>query len=543
MEKIKSLLVWCLMAGMSVPALGQQERVELKAPGGQARNGEVKALYMRPQGTYLFGLGLSTSQTRGYFVPAYTPMAFRNLSENAVAYNWTSEGSDGTEYIRSTETEPVITLPLVTIPTPTLTARGADNSRVSYRYGKISEDDTKDGEITAGHWNEAINVNRVDFGVGTLTMPGDATDYVFGTSKRLDVYSISNYFEKPLQQCVVRSAYITFGAGCLQMDTVALKASGNTQLTLRAVQVERNGNQIVRKDTLATAISDVFDIMDLTFTTGFQCYYLSFRFPEPLVVNTEVLYELGGFYGNEALAFGIQSNRSTDIYEENAFVQVRDGDGSLRLLPSSEYTKELTNGSTAFRASLMFGLDMLFPVFHTEQSHVDCDVEGGTVSIDFETSYAENTPNPEDTYPVSFSVTEDWLTIENVTYEEFYHGRTVEISYEALPADVASRTAKLVVKAFGMPDQEIVLAQGSNSGISGPQQLAEVHVGYETDAWTVVCPEGCRGAKLLDSAGRVVERCLPKGNGFRIGHDGLPSGMYLFLLEFEDGCRVVKAVK
>lgn len=528
----QSFFALCCSVFIALPAMAQ----------------DATALYARPQGTYFFGLGLSTANTRGYFVPAYTPMKFRNLSQNAISYNWvieTSAESGGDIYLDSSEKEPVVSFPMTdnyaaSIPTPTLSTRGSNGSRAQYTYGPMSEDDERTGQIVAGRWNEAINVNRVDFHVGTLTMPGEEKDYVFGTSKTADVHAIGNYFEKPLQTAIIRSIYLTFGDGCLQMDTAALKASGDTLLTMRAIQVERNGNTLTRKDTLATVTTSVFNTLDLTATTGLQCYYLSFRFPEPLVMDSEMLYELDGFHGNKDLAFGIQSNRESDRYEQNAFVTVKTAEGTQTLV-SSDYTKLLTDGQTAFHASLMFGLDMMFPVCHTNTAAVACDVNGGTTVIDFETSYAI-TPDPEETLPLTFSTDVDWVTIEKEEYDGVRWGRKLTLKYTALPEGTPSRTAKLTVKAFAMPDQEVTLTQGTPSGIAVQEQPA-IHVTYEGDHWLASYPAGYRKAELLNSAGVCVARFDLTGETVHIAHDGLSAGIYILVFRTDRDCQVVKVIK
>lgn len=536
------LSLFCLSA-IVMSGTAQTGKTELASARQAGKSGVLKALYQRPQGTYFFGLGLSSAMTRGYFVPAYTPMTFRNLSENAIAYNWTSRGEDGTEYISSTAEEPVVTLPYAVMPTPTLTVRSSDNERVSYTYGKMEheEEASRMGQIAAGGWNEAINVNRVDNYVSTLTMPGDWEDYVFGTSKQVDVHAIGNYFEKPLQQCIVRSAYITFGEDCLQMDTAALVASGDTTLYLRAIEVERVGDELVMKDTISTAVASVLDVMDLTFTLGYRCYFLPFRFPEPLVVDCEMYYELSNFNGNEHIVFGIQSNELSDSFEENAYVRIKDKDGSMRLLCSSDYTRLLT-GYTSFKASLMFGLDMMFPVCHANMEVIDCDAEGGNIAVDFETTFAQDTPNEEDTYPLSFSIDCDWAEIEAVEYDGIHFGRTVRICYEPLPGDVSSRTAKLVVKAFAMPDQVIELRQGK-AGVAANGDN-RINVCRHGEGWQAVYPAGYVEAELMNLSGMVFGKYRLSAEGVSyISAENLPDGLYLLVFRSDKGIVTRKIVK
>ena len=529
-----------MASAISANATAGNGTTELGSDGNATRSGQPVAMYKRPAGTYLFGLGLSTSMTRGYFVPAYTEMTFRNFSENAASSRWISS-TGGVDYIDSNEENASAILNPSVIPTPTLTVRGNDGQRASYTYGKMTADDPKQGLIAAGGWNEAINVDRVGYQISTLTMPGDKKNYVFGTCKNVNVVSISNYFEKPLQKAIVRSVYITFGKNCLDIDTAALRASADTLLRLNAIKVERTGDKILRKETIATAETSVFDVLDLTFTTGFQCYYLNFRFKEPLVVDYEMLYELDGFASKEGLSFGIQSNSKSDPYEQNAFIRIKDSEGNTEDLVSSEYTKRLT-GTTAFRASLMFGLDMMFPYFHPTTSNVHCSLNGGTAFIDFQTSYAENTPNPIDTYPFSISIDNSWAKIKNIEYDKDNHNRTVEIAYEPLPENVSERSATMTVKAFGLEDQKINITQG-NAGINILTHN-KISVTNREGSWTVVCPEDCREITLIGSDGSVIERIAVTSGETTICNSSLCNGIYTLVFDlYNDHFQSIKVIK
>ncbi len=542
--KTRFFLLICAFASCFSLNIEAQQAISLESmqqPGNdmpkKVAAATVVPRYFRPQGTYLFGLGVA-GYSRGFFVPAYTPLTFRNLTTGAsetAAYNWYGRfiGEDNTYIDSEAKTPEAVSFPFSTAETPTLSVT---DGRVfeQYIYGPTEQATEKFGVIQAGGWAEAGNMDRVSDGYSTYYFSSaDKKDFCFGTSKSRKVDAIGNFFEKPAAPLLVRSVAIAIGA--LIIDNA--KVTDNDMLTLRAIRVTSEGKLA---DTLATKSVHINSILDLT-GTSHHCFYLSFQFDNPLKVRDAVFYELSGFYGNPSYEFGVQTNHFSGL-ESNAYVYEWQGEaGSEKrvFLNANEYTRNAQNPN-GMNFSLFYSLDAQFPVVHAELPEVICQTTAGNAEITFETSY-----NPANTsMPLDFQLNSNWARITSIDRGEGDHNVCViKISYDNLPSGTAGRTANLEAKAYGLDDQIIPVKQGTVSGIN-QQTISPVNAIYTGEDFEVTYGAGYNRLEVFGINGHKVVEIQLSGTG----KDLIPShswnpGMYFFRFNGKNNPSTVKTIK
>ncbi len=475
------------------------------------------AWYLRPQGTYYMGLRADGNILPGYFVPAYQNLQFENVSLDSESFKWEGLYKNGYEYLNANGYSPVFSVSTTPAYLPLLEAKlDAKTNSFQYEFNGSSN-------LKAGHYSSVMNVD-LNLGIKTWKYI-DGVNFYFGNcnydgstpDKSYSYEAVGNHFDKPAQPSVVDSVDVFFGT---------IEGPANTPLILEVLRVSEDGTQL---SVVATATNTISNAKTLSSTIK----TLSFKLNNTLYINYKTVYMIRGF-NVPGVNVGIMSNSYPDPDESNAFVLLKYADGQTSFVNAS-------NLHNNYLYSLMIVPYMAFPVLHPDKSQINCNKTAGTDKVTLEVTY---TPND-----MRFAIDNSWVKIDNYSFDQSFTVNpssfllTLNISYEALPAEQQGRKTQLYISQKGTEDAIITLVQGTPSALDDVK-ISPLKVNNVNGAFELNYGLQFKTVEIYNVSGqKLMQITLPAGENHTVNNSQLPSGAYILKFTGSNGSQTVKVMK
>jgi hypothetical protein len=476
-----------------------------------------EASYRRPRGYLISGLSENYRALDANVIAgnAYTPTQWYGSVENAETINW-----NFSDYISSTEQNPVVTLPYSLFYTPVLTATSKGGTK-EFQLGVEGEDNYM---FLGGdnRWNIGETQLKL-FGLGNYDLQYKFTKYTNINAEGMASYGtfkgVANYFEKPANKYMFQTFYVHAG-------NVVAKPDEPIKLDLYAV----NENNMVG-DLIASSETYPEDFIFSHETGGYKYYTIPFKFK---AIDPETGREVESYVeiDNHFVA-EFYNYASADI-----FFQSEDhptGDGYAYIVLEEEY---LSLGATSALFDTDASLTFLYPL--NDEPHTGryaAPVEGGTKEFQLISYWLASGWWLKEELP-------DWISIgEPVYYQSGDYNYILPVTAAPLPQGVNGRKADVTIQAPGC-EMTLEIKQGEAwwTGIN-PVTSKNVKVVNQGDRFVLTYPAGTASVTVYNVAGqKIAEYALNPDGTYSIPAAHWSKGIYVmkFAGKANETVKVIK---
>ena len=399
-------------------------------------------LFMRPQGYFFSSLMADYSSYYYYFIfgPAFTSSYWRNLSGDAISYNWTLPDPDGEiddsygyvlSTVNSTDSYPEAYYPYTSFySNPSLTASDGKYT-LSYTLG--GADSTIIFTGGSSLYSLETGVCNYDYHKNMYAYYYDDGEFLFGSSTADDaVDAVANFFEKPAHTYVLDSIWI---------NAPYCTAPAGTEFKLIIHKIDEEG---YLTDTIATATTTIEDVLGPYNTTNNLYYTLVFSdftvyddelgfdvTQDYLEIDDAILMELNGFNNNDNITFSVlaQQFNTSPVNENNAYIFVTEND--------ERYITSYNDNT-----SLSFNLGLIYSYLFADSDTFQVSSDGGSKTFDVTTYF-----NPDHAMWTEEEIP-DWLDF-SYDFDEDTWKMKLQITADALPEGTTERQDSVTIATYG----------------------------------------------------------------------------------------------
>jgi len=473
------------------------------------------AYYVRPKGYYYFGYTQNFVRSAVDFIfgPPFENATWPNRSGvDATSFSWTFPDPilENKTFITSAK-DPQVNYPDGYFKMPLLKASVGFNDS-TYIWG------------TSVSGSYFLLGGKPDFGWGTIGLGNyDRTkgiapyrfgddDFVFGTDSTNRLFSVANYFEKPIKKYVLENIWINFGTFVAPPET-------EFKMIIHKYKIDAIG-QMIFGDTLATTTALAQDVINPV--TGF--YSLNFQgftkfdtvvgldaTKDYLEIEDAILIEFTGFSHNKDIKLSVFSERlNTSGGESNAYV-VYNNNNEPRLLNCQQYIRNST--------SLLINLGATFSYLQVENNAVHLPAQAASTTIVVKSNYSPDSWWLNEALP-------NWLSAE-YNYDAKTLVNSVTFSAQALPDGVESRDAVVKLGTYGS-DLVLNVKQDRLTGIA-ESSSSDPKVIVTKNNFLLTYSNEFQTLAIMNVSGQTIGRYeLSASGSFSVPSTDLTTGMYIF---------------
>lgn len=480
-----------------------------------------EAAYDAPLGTFHWSfndeLMYLNNITDCLLAPAYTPLQWRNTSnDETYSYEWTFFDKNNNEQTETDE-EPVVSFPPSATTLPTLTGY----SNVGDFSSVYSIDDSGNSFIQYGG-TTAVNAGgeilKLSAGnnipsKGVAVGPVGDNAFIFGVGSDASwgtwkLNGVGNLFEKPYSPYLINSIW----ALCVNVSPKT-----DTELELTVYRSE-NGSP---KEAIATAVckSSDFKLRQSDPTNNIYLYSIPFVFEKPLEIKDEIIVSIRNFNNGNFNSIGFCYQYNNHDFNKNYgyvhLLQAQDPNGS-------EYVFSLPGMFKDLNTSFFINMDITYPYLSvvSPNNRFEVPATGAKQTFTIDSYYpAEN---------LTFNNLPSWIKRSELTQNA--EGKyLLDIEVEELPADKDKRTYQLNISATGSSTSITIVQSKDFSGVTNTETSADINLVSSNNAeWEFnVNPESYTRYELFDISGRLMDSGNISDTRLAVEKAGLSNGVYI----------------
>jgi hypothetical protein len=472
------------------------------------------AFYVRPKGYFYLGYTQDFLRSAVDFTygPAYENATWINKSgAEAESFNWTfPDPIIDNKTFSTSEKDPQVNYPDGFFKMPLLKASvGLNDSTYIWGSSQKGSYFLTGGQTDFG-WGK-IGVGNYDRTKGLVPYKFGDNDYVFGTDSTNRLFSVANYFAKPIKKYVLENIWINFGT---------FIAPPETEFKMIVHKYKTNNiGLMVFGDTIATSTALAQDVKNPV--TGF--YSLNFQgftkfdpkigldvTKDYLEIEDAILIEFTGFSNNKEITLSVFSQTlNTSGDESNAYV-IYKLNNSRALISSLQYIRSYT--------SLLINLGATYSYLHVDNSTVHLsNTSSNTIVV--KSNYTPDSWWLNDALP-------NWLSAQ-YNYDAKKDVKSVTFTAQALPDGVESRDAVVKLGTYGS-DLVLNIKQDRITGITDINS-SDIRVQSQNNSFNLSYSNEFQSVTIMNVSGQQIGSYnLPYTGNFTIPSSKLSKGIYIF---------------